>query len=63
MKTMTIWRILLMMLAAFFHASCHQSAKKVEAGQQADSTETVASANTLRLVVKDKELTASPIFG
>ena len=40
--------------------SCHQSARKAEAGQQADSTEAVTNADTLRLVVKDKELTASP---
>jgi PBP1b-binding outer membrane lipoprotein LpoB len=30
--------------------SCHQSAQKSEAEQQADSTETVTSADTLRLV-------------
>ena len=40
--------------------SCHHSAQKAEAEQQADSTETVTSTDTLRLVVKDKELTASP---
>jgi PBP1b-binding outer membrane lipoprotein LpoB len=40
--------------------SCHQSAQKAEAEQQADSFETVTNADTLRLVVKDKELTASP---
>ena len=39
--------------------SCHQAAQKKEVGQQADSTETVTSTDTLRLVVKDKELTAS----
>ena len=39
--------------------SCHQSAQKAEAEQQADSTETATNADTLRLVVKDKELTAS----
>ena len=43
--------------------SCHQSAQKAEAGQQADTTETVTSADTLRLVVKDKELTASALAG
>ena len=39
--------------------SCHQSAQKSEAEQQANSIETVTNADTLRLVVKDKELTAS----
>lgn len=43
--------------------SCHQSAQKAEAEQQADSTETVTNADTLRLVVKDKELTASALAG
>ena len=43
--------------------SCHQSAQKAEAGQQADTTETVTSVDTLRLVVKDKELTASALAG
>ena len=41
--------------------SCHQSAQKAEAEQQADSTETVTSTDTLRLVVKDKELTAPSV--
>lgn len=35
--------------------SCYQSAQKAEVGQQADSTEAVTNADTLRLVVKDKE--------
>jgi hypothetical protein len=34
--------------------SCHQSAQKTEAGQQADSSETVTNADTLRLVVSEK---------
>ena len=41
--------------------SCNQSAQKAEAGQQADSAETVTNADTLRLVVKDKELTAPSV--
>ena len=54
MKTMKIWRIAFAMLAAFSLASCHQSAQKAEAEQQADSTETVTNADTLRLVVSEK---------
>ena len=54
MKTMKIWRIAFAMLAAFSLASCHQSTKKAEAEQQADSTETVTNADTLRLVVREK---------
>lgn len=34
--------------------SCHQSAQKTEAGQQADCSETVTNADTLRLVVSEK---------
>ena len=34
--------------------SCHQSAQKTETGQQADSIEIVTSADTLRLVVREK---------
>ena len=54
MKTMKIWRIMFVMLAAFSLASCHQSAQKAETGQLADSTETVTNADTLRLVVSEK---------
>ena len=35
--------------------SCHQAAQKKEVGQQADSIEIVTSADTLRLVVREKE--------
>ena len=54
MKTTKIWRIAFAMLAAFSLVSCHQSTKKAEAEQQADSTETVTNADTLRLVVREK---------
>ena len=38
--------------------SCHQSAQKAEAELQTDSTEAIISTDTLRLVVRDKELTS-----
>ena len=38
----------------FTLASCRQSTQKAEAEQQADSTESVTSANILRLVVSEK---------
>jgi hypothetical protein len=45
-----------LLAAALALTSCHQAAQKAEAELQADSTETVTNADTLRLVVKDKEL-------
>ena len=39
--------------------SCHQSAQKAEAEQQADSTEAVTNADTLQLVIGGKESAAS----
>ena len=45
-----------LLVAALALTSCHQAAQKAEAELQADSTETVTNADTLRLVVKDKEL-------
>ena len=42
--------------------SCHQSAQKSEAEQQANSIETVTNADTLRLVVRDKELAEDASF-
>ena len=58
MKTMKLWRIAFMMLAAFSLASCKPSARQtlVDAGQSTDSTEAVTSADTLRLVIIDKSI-------
>ena len=58
MKTMKLWRIAFMMLAAFSLASCKPSARQTvaDAEQPTDSTETVTSADTLRLVIIDKNL-------
>ena len=38
--------------------SCHQSVQKAEAELQANSTEAIINTDTLRLVVRDKELTS-----
>ena len=43
-----------LLTAVFALTSCHQSAQKAEAEQQADSIETVTNADTLRLVVSEK---------
>ena len=59
MKTMKIWRLAFVMLAALSLASCRQSAQKAEAEQQADSTEAVTNADTLQLVIRGKESAAS----
>ena len=58
MKTKKIWRIAFMMLAAFSLASCKPSARQTtaDAEQPTDSTETVTSADTLRLVIIDKSI-------
>jgi hypothetical protein len=58
METMKLWRIALMMLAAFYLASCKPSARQAvtDAEQSTDSTEAVTSADTLRLVITDKHL-------
>ena len=58
MKTIKIWRIAFMMLAAFSLASCKPSARQtlVDAGQSTDSTEAATSADTLRLVIIDKSI-------
>ncbi len=58
MKTRKIWRIALMMLAAFYLASCKPSARQTtaDAEQPTDSTEAVTSADTLCLVITDKHL-------
>ena len=55
---MKLWRIALMMLAAFYLASCKPSARQAvtDAEQSTDSTEAVTSADTLRLVITDKHL-------
>ena len=58
MKTMKLWRIAFMMLAAFSLASCKPSARQTvaDAEQPTDSTEAVTSADTLLLVIADKGL-------
>ena len=58
MKTMKLWRIMFMTLAAFSLASCKPSAQQTvaDAEQPTDSTEAVTSADTLRLVITDKHL-------
>ena len=58
MKTMKLWRIAFMMLAAFSLASCKPSARQTtaDAEQPTDSTEAVTSADTLCLVITDKHL-------
>ena len=58
MKTMKLWRIAFMMLAAFSLASCKPSARQtlVDTGQSTDSTEAVTSADTLRMVIIDKSI-------
>ena len=59
MKTIKIWRLAFVMLAALSLASCRQSAQKAEAEQQTDSTEAVTNADTLQLVIGGKESAAS----
>ena len=58
---MKLWRIALMMLAAFYLASCKPTARQTvaDAEQPTDSTEAVNSADTLRLVIADKRLSQS----
>lgn len=58
MKTMKLWRIAFMMLAAFSLASCKPSARQAlaDAEQPTDNTEAATSADTLRLVITDKHL-------
>ena len=58
MRTMKIWRIAFMMLAAFSLASCRPTARQamIDAEQPTDSTGAVTSADTLRLVITDKHL-------
>ena len=58
MKTMKLWRIAFMMLAAFSLASCKPSARQTtaDAEQPTDSTEAVTGADTLRMVITDKHL-------
>ena len=55
---MKLWRIALMMLAAFYLVSCKPSVRQAvtDAEQSTDSTEAVTSADTLRLVITDKHL-------
>ncbi len=58
MNQQKLWRIAFMMLAAFYLASCKPSARQTaaDAEQPTDSTETVTSADTLRLDITDKHL-------
>lgn len=62
MKTMKIWRLVSVLLAALSLASCSQSPKKAsgDAGQAADSAETISDSETeqvaLRFVIGDKHL-------
>ena len=58
MNQQKLWRIAFMMLAAFSLASCKPSARQTaaDAEQPTYSTETVTSADTLRLVIADKNL-------
>ena len=58
-RARAIYVIAFAMLAAFSLASCRQSAQKAEAEQQADSTEAVTNADTLRLVIRSEESAAS----
>ena len=51
-----------MLTAALALTSCHQAAQKKEVGQQADTAETITKADTLRLVVRDKELAEDASF-
>ena len=54
--------IIAMLTAALALTSCHQAAQKKEVGQQADTTETITKADTLRLVIRDKELAEDASF-
>jgi len=58
MKTMKLWRIAFVTLAAFSIASCRPTARQTVADvlQPTDSTDAVTSADTLRLVITDKSL-------
>ena len=58
MRTMKLWRITFALLAAFSLASCRPTARQAVADvvQPTDSTEAVTSADTLRLVITDKNL-------
>ena len=58
MKTMKLWRIAFMMLAAFSLASCKPTARQTvaDAEQPTDSTEALTSADTLRMVIIDKSI-------
>ena len=58
MNQQKLWRIALMMLAAFYLASCKPSARQTtaDAEQPTYSTEAVTSADTLRMVITDKSL-------
>ena len=54
--------IIAMLTAALALTSCHQAAQKIEVGQQADTAETITKADTLRLVIRDKELAEDASF-
>ena len=58
MNQQKLWRIAFMMLAAFYLASCRQTARQTvaDAEQPTDSTEALTSADTLRMVIIDKSI-------
>ena len=58
MRTMKLWRITFALFAAFSLASCRPTARQTvtDAEQPTDSTEALTSADTLRLVIADKNL-------
>ena len=61
MRTMKLWRITFALLAAFSLASCRPTAQQTvaDAEQPTDNTETLTSADTLRLVIIDKSISRS----
>ena len=56
MKTMKIWRIIFMMLAAFSLASCKPSARQTTADAEPPTDSTEVTTGTLRLAIADKHL-------
>jgi hypothetical protein len=48
-------KVVILALVFIMLVSCHQSTQKSETGQQTDGIEIVTSADTLRLVVREKE--------
>ena len=56
LKTMTLWRIAFMMLAAFYLASCKPSARQTAADAEPPTDSTEVTTGTLRLAIADKHL-------